>query len=154
MSAVFSPCRKYRYALRRKWIGGSGCVTFIMLNPSIANESEPDRTMTRCMNFAKTWGFNSMAICNLFAFVATDPKDLMRAADPVGPHCDAWIKDTVLVSDMVVAAWGAKGSYRNRDEEVLKLITNWHAIKLTKEGHPQHPLYLPGDLKPFSWYPL
>ena len=35
--AHFSACRKFRYALWRKW-GGERCVTFIGLNPSTADD--------------------------------------------------------------------------------------------------------------------
>jgi hypothetical protein len=29
-----------------------------------------------------------------------------------------------------------------------------HVLGLTKDGHPKHPLYLPGDLEPRPWEPV
>jgi len=60
-SAIFSPCREYRYSLWRKW-GGlfapdyKGYVMFIGLNPSTADENRDDPTIRRCIAFTKAWG--------------------------------------------------------------------------------------------------
>ena len=46
--AVISDCGTHRYALWRVWDHSKGLVMFIMLNPSTANATEPDPTITRC----------------------------------------------------------------------------------------------------------
>ena len=52
--ASFSPCRKYRYDLYRRFAGHTpipgiyGYVNFIMLNPSTADEIRNDPTVERC----------------------------------------------------------------------------------------------------------
>jgi hypothetical protein len=50
-----------------------------------------------------------------------------------------------------VAAWGAHGTFQGRDQSVRLLVPKLHYLRLTKDGHPGHPLYLPADLKPQPW---
>ena len=50
---------------------------------------------------------------------------------------------------MVVAAWGNHGSYLDRSTAVLDVIPEPRALRATTKGQPEHPLYLPKDLKPY-----
>lgn len=55
--ATFSPCRQYRYSLRRQWGDpAGGYAMFVGLNPSTADETMDDQTIRRCVGFAKQWG--------------------------------------------------------------------------------------------------
>jgi hypothetical protein len=85
-----------------------------MLNPSTADASQDDPTIRRCIGFARQWGCGRLVVLNLFAFRATDPADLKRAADPVGPENRAWF-DRTLVDDLVggpvVCGWGVHGAH-------------------------------------------
>ncbi|MFZ3580389.1 DUF1643 domain-containing protein [Virgibacillus sp. DJP39] len=65
-----------RYLLTCTWERNKPSVTFIMLNPSVRLVEAADRTLRRCINFSKSWGYGSMQIVNLFSQVATDPSDL------------------------------------------------------------------------------
>ena len=155
-SAGISDCGEYRYWLTRAQPHGvgRGRCTFIMLNPSTADAEEDDPTIRRCMNFAWSWGFNNLLVLNLFAYRATSPKDLKIASDPVGPNNKHYFKiSSEVESDRVICAWGAHGSYRGQDKTVLGWLFDLGvtpmALKLTKCGHPGHPLYLPKTAKPF-----
>ena len=46
----------YRYLLWREWDSDRKTVSFIMLNPSRADAQINDPTITRCINFALSWG--------------------------------------------------------------------------------------------------
>ena len=152
-SALLSPDRKYRYLLYRGWgeLSATNYAMFIGLNPSTADETEDDPTIRRCTAFAKSWGFSGLCMTNLFAFRATYPKDMMRAADPIGPHNDMHLKLAAQGAGVVVAAWGALGEYKGRDLQVKSFIGNLRYLRLTKDGHPGHPLYLPKDLRPIKF---
>lgn len=144
-SAVFSPDRVYRYELWRQW-GESPIVAFIGLNPSTADETVDDPTIRRCIGFAKSWGCGGLVMLNLFAYRATDPRQLLIAEDPVGPDNDAHLKSAVARSDMTVAAWGVHGKLQNRGWHVVGMLgegAHLQALGLTKDGYPRHPLYLP-----------
>lgn len=151
--ATLSPCRKYRYDLWRTWIGGDGYAMFVGLNPSTADETTDDPTIRRCIGFAKSWGYAGLCMTNLFAFRATQPSDMMRADDPIGPENDETLRRHAADAGIVIAAWGAHGTYRGRDRAVRVMLPAIHALRLTKDGHPGHPLYLPASLRPSLWNP-
>jgi len=155
-NAYFSDCRKYRYALERVWDeklwnNTNEFAMFIGLNPSTADEINNDPTITRCISFAKDWGCGGLCMMNLFAFRATDPKEMRQAKNPIGPDNDLWIKGYAQRSRIIVAAWGCHGTFMGRDKEVIEMIPDLHYLTLTKDGHPGHPLYLKKDLKPKRW---
>ena len=85
---------------------------------------------------------------NLFAFRATKPEDMMAAVDPVGPENDFWLRKLSIEAFLTVAAWGVKGMFRGRDKDVtdrLLCVADLMCLKHTKDGHPWHPLYVPGS---------
>ena len=157
-NAFIDPSGIYRYDLRRQWgFDEVRIVNFIMLNPSKADAFLGDPTLTRCIDYAVTWGFDGLVITNLFAFRSTDPDQLRAVADPVGPWNDEFIARWATSSDLVVAAWGAKGRLGDRDRIVMAKLNQWgiepHALKLTAGDYPCHPLRLPKRLNPFPMPP-
>ena len=147
-SAILSPCRLYRYELWRRW-SAEPTVVFIGLNPSTADESADDPTLRKCIAFAQRWGYGAVCMANLFAFRATQPKDMMAAADPVGPENDAHLRRLVSVGTMFIAAWGTGGVFQNRANAVRQFLPKLRALKINQDGSPGHPLYLRGDSTPF-----
>lgn len=77
--AILSQDRKYRYVLSRIWDESKPMVVIIGLNPSTADEKDDDNTITKCINFAKQWGYGGLYMLNLFAFRATSPSDMFNA---------------------------------------------------------------------------
>lgn len=152
--AVLSACGAYRYRLWRAWGPGARCV-FVCLNPSTADATQDDPTLRRMIEFARGWGFGRLDVVNLFAFRATKPAACFRAADPVGPENDQHIAEAVRGAERVVVAWGANGYVQGRGDAVLALLRREgaqpHALRLLRGGYPEHPLYLPGHLRPFPY---
>ena len=87
-------------------------------------------------------------MANLFAFRATQPKDLKQAKDPVGDANDKWLSKLHRDAGLVVAAWGNDGKFLGRADEVTKQLSNLYCLKINKSGEPAHPLYLKKGLKP------
>ena len=83
-SARLSDDRRYRYLLVRRWDNTLPDATFVMLNPSTADERDDDPTIRKCIGFAKRWGCGGIKVVNLYAFRATNPRDCFAAADPIG----------------------------------------------------------------------
>jgi hypothetical protein len=146
-TARFSADRVYRYALWRIWNRKKPYVMFIGLNPSTADETKNDPTVTRCVGYAKRWGYGALCMMNAFAFRSTDPKKLPEVADPVGEANDAWIWSLARHADKVVACWGAHGAYRSRGNLILEILDCYdvYCFGKTKDGMPKHPLYLRAD---------
>lgn len=156
ITAEFSPCRAYRYILRRRW-DSRPPVGFILLNPSTADERADDPTIRRCIGYAKGWGYGGIVLGNLFALRSTDPRGLRSCADPIGPSNNkalfAIAKE--IGRGTIICGWGSHGSYMNRGAEIRRLMRDeWRArpqaLALTKAGEPGHPLYLRADLTPFE----
>src|SRR5437667_3282192 len=82
--AIFDVNGLYRYSLWRAWSVYHPRIAFILLNPSTADEQKNDPTIRRCMGFARAWNFGSMEVVNLFAYMATDYRELFQVSDPVG----------------------------------------------------------------------
>lgn len=149
-AATLSSCETYRYSLSRDWDESLPRVNFVMLNPSTADAFDDDPTIRRCIGFARSWGFGSLVVTNLFALRATDPKTLHSHPNPVGPNNDKYLRHEALKSHMVVFAWGTNGMFLYRDNAVKRMLVDSrpYAIRLTAGGHPSHPLYLPKNLVP------
>ena len=113
-NAIFSPCRRYRYALWRTWDQNKPSVLFIGLNPSTADETNDDPTLTRCINYAKYWGYGSVCIANIFAYRATKPKELFARKRIIGKENNHWLFKLAIDADLVIAAWGNHGQYKKQ----------------------------------------
>ncbi|MGC1273213.1 MAG: DUF1643 domain-containing protein [Planctomycetaceae bacterium] len=146
--ATFSPCRAYRYTLWRRW-GSERPILVVGLNPSTADETVNDATIRLCIVRAKDHGAGGLLMGNLFGYRATYPKDMKAQRDPVGPENDAALRQMAAAASIVVGAWGVDGDYKARAWSVKRLLKDYtlHAIKVTKHGHPCHPLRLPYALK-------
>lgn len=153
-SAVFSPCRTWRYALYRIWDETKPPLAVIGLNPSTADETQDDPTVRRCIRFARDWGYGGLVMLNMFAFRSTDPAGLRSAADPRGPENDQRLLDETA-QRRVLCAWGTHGSLFGRDSTVTTMLTKASrdlvCLGRTKDGYPRHPLYVRADTRPEPW---
>lgn len=145
--AYFDKDKIYRYLLQRKWGNSGKKITWIMLNPSTADETIDDPTIRRCIGFSKQFGADELDIVNLFAYRSTDPKQLYSAEYPVGEENDAYILESIKTSSLVILGWGNHGKLHGRSEKVLSAFLKKYkdkvfALKILKNGEPGHPLYI------------
>ena len=157
--AIFSPCKKYRYVLTRVWNKDKPSLVWLMLNPSVADHIKNDRTVSKCIKFAKIWGYGGITVLNIFALRSTDPKQFYKADDPVGPKNTGYIFHHAA-NRRVVVAWGTHGKYLNRGLVILEKLKKWASfhegmrvvcLGTTKDGFPKHPLFVKGDTEPIKW---
>lgn len=153
--ACFDPTAAYRYRLWRIWQPAAPLVTFVMLNPSIADASVNDPTIRRCLGFAQAWGYGGLEVVNLFGLRATHPAQLRQAVDPVGADCDRHLQAAVARAECVILAWGNWGSLQGRDRQVLSRIApaKCFCLGINRSGQPSHPLYLKLGLQPLAYSP-
>lgn len=151
-SADISPCGTYRYWLERKWSIAAPQV-FVMLNPSTADANEDDPTIRRCKGFAEREGAGGIVVVNLFAFRATDPKELDSAADPIGPANSLAIGNAMLLAKVckrpMICAWGANKHAPKEADRLERRAADFDVelvcLGQTKAGAPKHPLYIKSD---------
>ena len=149
--AIFSDCRKYRYALWRTWDEEKPILSVIGLNPSTANETMDDPTIKRVKAIARNLGYGGIVMLNLFAIISPDPKVLKSTADPLGDN-DRWLKE--YGSGDVVFAWGNFKEATGRAKEVSAMFPNAKAFYINKNGSPKHPLYCRADIQPVTFKQL
>ncbi|HEX7907322.1 MAG TPA: DUF1643 domain-containing protein [Paraburkholderia sp.] len=156
---ILSDCGAYRYRLWREWDRGLPTLAFLMLNPSTADHLADDATITRCMSRAIAGKFGRLDVVNLFPLRATDPAELLKHPDPLGPTrgsttADGAILDAIDRANMVICAWGAHPTAAQRAASVMHLIriagmrNKLYHLGLNKDGSPKHPLYIAASTRP------
>lgn len=184
-TASFDETGTYRYNLLRRWAPGPTCL-FILLNPSTADAKKLDPTAGRCLHWSMTWttsvgathpdstgpgrrfaigmvklvNFGAMEIANAYALRSTDPSELWKHPDPVGPNNDAAIAAAVKRASLVIAGWGGNAK-PERVRQIAQMLCDMgvqpYTLKLCDGGVPSHPLArgrarVPDDVKPVPWY--
>lgn len=151
MSAVISDCGRYRYRLDRSlgMLGGP-VYAFFGVNPSTADAEIDDATVRKWTGFVTRWGGSRFIVGNVFAYRATDVRELARVDDPIGRENNDYLQQIVGESDILVPCWGNVTKVP-RD---LRLHFRWllralnesgktvQCFGLSKGGDPLHPLML------------
>lgn len=166
--AALSQCRRYRYELIRRWDVSKPVMCWVMLNPSTANEVDNDPTIRKCIGFAKRHGFGTITVVNLWAYRATDWRE-MRGAMRRSYELDDFPIDAAAnrrqvltaasCSARVVVAWGAHANHVSPTwpkQLARALKAEGHELMCfgtTKDGSPRHPLMLAYDTPMVSWDP-
>jgi hypothetical protein len=140
-------------------------VLFVMLNPSTANAVNDDPTIRSCMRIARALGYGALHVVNLWDYITPDPKALRAwviangLGDRVDPHGGPPpdLLDMVIRSKhaaLTLCGWGTWGGwFPKRVADVMECLTAPHALHVTKDGHPGHPLYLPKTATPKPYRP-
>lgn len=154
--AVFSDCERYRYRLWRAWDPSKPRLVWCMLNPSTADETVLDPTLRRVDDYTKRWGYGAFDVVNIFAWRATDPRQLALVGDPVGPDNETQILWAATPAHRVVVGWGTPKTplVREQARRVAQLLTAYRrtvCLRTNKDGSPVHPLYQPAALEMQHW---
>ena len=152
---------EYRYILGTR---GKNPLICIGINPSTAQPGDLDNTLKSVERIALGNGFDSFIMFNVYAQRATDP-DAMEHNCNMALHRENLeaFRYVLSISDSpaVWAAWGTIIEKRDYLPQCLRdmlavgeeLGATWYcAGKVSKKGHPHHPLYLRKDekIKPFD----
>ena len=158
-AAVISPCGIYRYRLERQ-TEGTGQTVVVMVNPSTADAERDDATIRKLKGFGSRNRWGRVIVGNLFAYRATDIRELANAADPIGPDNDAHLFDMLAGANQIVFAWGPTAKLPRRlrarwkviDAMIREIGQRAYSIGApAKDGHPCHPLMLPYNLELQQW---
>jgi hypothetical protein len=168
-TATYSPCERFRYLLYRPLLAGTralGRILWVMLNPSTATEWRNDPTIAKCMAYSTAWGYSDIEIANAFGLRSSDPDDLVAelkaGGNPIGVDNDRYIIEAGQRADVIVYACGvppfgkrSPAELRDRPRIVYELLRRYkraiHAMAITKNGNPSHPLYLTLSLTPIPF---
>lgn len=159
MTAIFSHCGTYRYRLERL-LGQAGPTgAFIMVNPSTADATRDDHTITKVQGFASRLGWSRVLVGNIFAYRATNIGDLATAPDATGPDNAAHLARIMDEASIVICGWGRlsklppelRGEWRGIVSLARRREMPLHCFGTTRDGHPLHPLTLSYALEPMQW---
>ena len=158
MSAIFSECGRYRYALERPLVlSPRFWLLWVGLNPSTAGAENNDATVSCMIRFTRDFGYDGLLLANMYAYRATQPRELWRAPgyDRIGPMADEHLNNLARRADDIVVCWGANA---NRDptrvghvKTLLRRHHELHTLGFTKGGHPVHPLRQLTSLQMQRW---
>jgi hypothetical protein len=160
MNATISACGEYRYRLERDTSDFGGQTAVIMVNPSTADAETDDQTIRKLRGFGERNGWGRVVVGNLFAYRATDVRELGKVPDPVGPENDNELAVIAMQVDRVVYAWGPVTKqpkwHRGRWKAVDAIFRRNGHFPLcigapAKCGHPCHPLTLGYDRPIIGW---
>lgn len=139
-TATFSSDHTHRFTLCRFYDYTLPYIQFIGLNPSTANETKNDPTITRLCKFSQRLGYGGFYMTNLFTFVSADPKKLEHQLE-MRDRYNYWLLDAAIKCKTKVFCWGAFKTY-GRAEEVIQLFPDAMCFGKNADGSPKHPLYL------------
>lgn len=149
-SAVLSECGRYRYRLDRAIAETGPTYAFFGVNPSTADASIDDATVRKWRGFVARWGGARFIVGNVFAFRATDVKELANVEAPIGPLNDRYLHDICEEADILVPCWGDRGKLPPKLRPHLDYALSYvrtmgkpvMSFGLSKGGDPLHPLML------------
>lgn len=147
---------EYRYILGTT---GKKPLICIGINPSTAAPGDLDNTLKSVERIAKGNGFDSFIMFNVYAQRATRPQDMDKEMNESLHRENMKAFDYVLSlyeggSPAVWAAWGNIVEMRPYLKKCLADMVRvgkergavWYSSgKISKKGHPHHPLYLKKD---------
>lgn len=163
MSAVFSEDKTLRFELRRKCGLAGGKVTWVMFNPSTADEEVNDPTIRRVIDFSQRWGFGDLIVVNLLPIRTPDPKEAWawyKQATAYGQPSwssgywtnEKYIAEAARESEKVICAFGSLAGHLGYD-----FRDNWggpeelYCLGVNADGLPKHPLYVGKTMQPVVW---
>ena len=146
---------EYRYILGTR---GQKPLICIGINPSTAEPDNLDNTLKSVERIALSNGFDSFIMFNVYAQRATDPDDMERECNRALHEENMKAFEYALkLSEYAPAVWAAWGNIiekrpylpdcvRSMIELGAKYNAVWYSAgKISKKGHPHHPLYLKKD---------
>ena len=145
---------EYRYILGTR---GKRPLICIGINPSTAAPDDLDNTLKSVERIALHNGYDSFIMFNVYAQRATDPDDMERECNAILHEENMKAFDYILGLSEEPAVWAAWGNIiekraylpscvRSMIDLGLKHNARWYSAgKISKKGHPHHPLYLRKD---------
>ena len=152
---------EYRYILGTR---GKKPLICIGINPSTAQPGDLDNTLKSVERIALGNGFDSFIMFNVYAQRATDPDSMEKECNPLLHRENMEAFRYVLNMSENPAVWAAWGTIIEKRDYLPHCLrdmleagnacgASWYcAGKISKKGHPHHPLYLRKDekLAPFD----
>ncbi len=148
---------KTRYVLGKR--SDSPLVCF-GINPSTAEPNNLDPTLKSVERVAEKNDFESFLMLNIYPQRSTDPSGIHEELDLKIHKNNLFHIEGILSKYNPPIIWAAWGTLINTRPYLLKCLEDIYTIsfkynckwvsvgKLSKDGHPHHPLYLSAETEP------
>ena len=145
---------EYRYILGTR---GENPLICIGINPSTAQPGDLDNTLKSVERVAHANGYDSFIMFNVYAQRATDPDTMEKSCNMLLHRENMEAFRYVLSISQSPAVWAAWGTIIEKRDYLPECLQDMIAIgkeygakwlcagKVSKKGHPHHPLYLRKD---------
>lgn len=158
--ATFSEDQVYRHLLWRLTGADGPLLLALMLNPSVADATRSDPTVSRQVKRAAILGCTGgLLVANAYDLVSTDPSLLKTHPAPLSPNNNEHIAAAAVrvkaSGGMCIAGWGKHCSI---DRQVylqslfMELGIPLLCLKQNEDMSPMHPLYIGYAVKPKPWF--
>lgn len=161
VGASFNEARSHRQELGRLWDKGKPKLIAICMNPSTADETNSDNTVSTLEKRAKNMGYGSLTMLNILDVVETDSRRLkeMSPAERCTPENKKFLKCALDAAEKgeadIFCGWGGAGQ---KFGEVKWLLCEAGSRNITlfcfwknNDGSPKHPRSVPLETE-FSWF--
>ncbi len=152
---------EYRYILGTR---GENPLICIGINPSTAQPGDLDNTLKSVERIALGNGFDSFIMFNVYAQRATDPDAMEKTCNLQLHRENLEAFRYVLSISRKPAVWAAWGTIIEKRDYLSHCLRDMLAVgkeygavwycagRVSKKGHPHHPLYLRKDekIRPFD----
>ena len=145
---------EYRYILGTR---GENPLICIGINPSTAKPNDLDNTLKSVERIANHNGYDSFIMFNVYAQRATIPSDMDKELNALLHKENMKAFRYVLERSKSPALWAAWGAIIEERSYLADCVcdminianefdSSWYSSgKISKKGHPHHPLYLKKD---------
>ncbi len=161
MSAIISPCGKYRYRLERDVAMDGLVIAYFGINPSTADASIDDATVRKWIGFTKVNGGRRFIVGNVCSFRATDVRVLRNLPLSLPQYKEnlRHLSEIIDAADILVPCWGNRSKVprfmdNDFDTVVAMIRGGGKPVKvfgLTQTGCPIHPLMLGYSTPLIDW---
>ena len=152
---------EYRYILGTR---GKNPLICVGINPSTAKPGDLDNTLKSVERIALGNGFDSFIMFNVYAQRATDPDTMEKICNDELHRQNLEAFRYVLSISEKPAVWAAWGTIIEKRDYLPRCLQDmlaagqefgaqWYcAGRISKKGHPHHPLYLQKNekIRPFD----
>lgn len=158
-SAVFSDCGLYRHRLDREVQECGLIILYSGVNGSTAGAEAEDQTTMKWRGFTLRNNGRKYIAVNPFGKTATDPRELAKVVDPVGPDNARHVIEAIAEADILVPCWGSRDKipprlWHHLDAMRDLFFASGKPVKVfgfTKSGDPKHPLMLGYNTPLVDW---
>lgn len=145
--ALFSACGKYRYKLWRFWDKSLPLAMCIGLNPSTANGTKNDQTISYLIKMLRILGYGGFYMMNCYPLISSKP-DVLREFEEDAYHDKEDIENARFLLETaheckdVIFAWGTFKIIKKdgRDKMFSGYWPNALCFGKNADGSPFHPL--------------